>query len=99
MLENWTHEQFAKNINTNFVAQHPQWGEVTLDLVTVSELRETPRQRMFSLEFRGPADKPLGQGLCPLSHEAMGNEELFLVPVGLEADGFRYEAVFNNLVT
>jgi hypothetical protein len=27
----------------------------------------------------------------------MGEEVLFLVPVALEADGFRYEAVFNQL--
>jgi len=28
----------------------------------------------------------------------MGAESLFLVPIAREADGFRYEAVFNNLV-
>jgi hypothetical protein len=31
-------------------------------------------------------------------HEKMGNESLFLVPIAREADGFHYEAVFNNLV-
>ncbi len=98
MLKDWTHDQFSKNLNTNFEAKHPQWGNVALELVNVSELRETPRQRMFSIVFRGPLERPLEQGLCPLSHEAMGNEELFLVPIGREADGFRYEAVFNNLV-
>ena len=98
MLKDWTHELFAKNLNTNFQAHHPQWGSVSLELVSVSELRETPRQRMFSITFRGPLDCPLEQGSRALSHEAMGNEELFLVPIGREADGFRYEAVFNNLV-
>jgi hypothetical protein len=98
MLQDWTHELFAKHVNTNFVVQHPSLGDVTLELVAVSELRETPRQRMFSLVFRGPLEQPLEQGLRPLSHEAMGNDELFLVPIAREADGFRYEAVFNNLV-
>jgi hypothetical protein len=98
MLENWTHDLFVKNLNTNFIAHHPRWGAVVLELISVSELRETPRQRMFSLIFRGPLEQPLEQGLCPLTHEEMGSEEMFLVPVAREADGFRYEAVFNNLV-
>ena len=98
MLETWTHDQFAKHLNTDFTAQHPQHGNVTLQLVHVSELRETPRQRMFSLMFRGPLEQPMEQGGYPLSHAEMGSAVLFLVPVAREADGFRYEAVFNNLV-
>lgn len=98
MLQDWTHELFAKHVNTNFVVQHPSLGDVTLELVTVSELRETPRQRMFSLVFRGPLEQPLEQGGYPVVHAEMGSAVLFLVPVAREADGFRYEAVFNNLV-
>ena len=98
MLNEWTHELFARNLNTSFVVHHPRWGEVTLDLVAVSDLRETPRQRMFSLLFRGPLEKPLEQGALPIRHASMGAEDLFLVPVAREEDGFRYEAVFNSLV-
>lgn len=98
MLQDWTHELFVKHVNTNFVVQHPRLGDVTLELITVSELRETPRQRMFSLTFRGPLEQPLEQGSLPVVHASMGSDVLFLVPVGREADGFRYEAVFNNLV-
>ena len=98
MLKDWTHDSFVKQLNTSFVAQHPHWGDVTLELVNVSELRETPRQRMFSLLFRGPLEQFLDQGAFPVSHASMSPETLFLVPVAREADGFRYEAVFNNLV-
>ena len=98
MLKDWTHGLFAKNLNTNFVIQHPHWGSVTVELVGVSDLRETPRQRMFSLVFRGPLEQPLEQGLLPMTHESMGTDSLFLVPIAREADGFRYEAIFNNLV-
>ncbi len=98
MLKDWTHAVFAENLNTPFVLQHPDWGNVTVELISVSDLRETQRQRMFSLVFRGPLDQPLGQGLHPMTHEKMGTESLFLVPIACEADGFRYEAVFNNLV-
>ena len=98
MLKDWNHALFTENQNTTFAVQHPHWGNVTMELVTVSDLRETPRQRMFSLVFRGPLDQPLEQGLHPMTHETMGTESLFLVPIAREADGFRYEAVFNNLV-
>jgi hypothetical protein len=98
MLKHWTYALFAENENTTFVVAHPGWGAVAVELVSVSELRETPRQRMFSLVFRGPLEQPLEQGLYPMSHETMGTGSLFLVPIAREADGFRYEAVFNNLV-
>ena len=98
MLKDWAHATFAENLNTPFALQHPHWGIVTVNLVSVSDLRETPRQRMFSLVFLGPLDQPLEQGLHPMTHETMGTESLFLVPIAREADGFRYEAVFNNLV-
>lgn len=71
---------------------------MTVDLVEVSELRETPRQRMYSLVFRGSLEQPLQQGSFSISHEKMDAGELFLVPIAREADGFRYEAVFNNMV-
>ncbi len=98
MVKDWTHDLFAKNLNTNFVVQHPRLGDVPLELVTVSELRETPRQRMFSLTFRGPLEQPMEQGGFPVVHADMGSDVLFLVPIAREADGFHYEAVFNNLV-
>lgn len=98
MLRDWTHAIFAENLNTTFALQHPRWGTVTVELVSVSDLRETPRQRMFSLVFRGPLEQPLEQGLYLMTHERMGEESLFLVPIGREADGYHYEAVFNNLV-
>jgi hypothetical protein len=98
MLKEWTHSRFAENQNSPFVVEHPRWGIVTVELVSISDLRETARQRMFSLVFRGPVEQPLEQGLYPMTHAVLGAESLFLVPIGREADGFRYEAVFNNLV-
>jgi len=98
MSTNWTHASFAENLNTAFALQHPQWGSVSVDLVEVSELRETPHQRMYSLVFRGSLEQPLQQGSFSISHEKLDAGELFLVPVAREADGFRYEAVFNFLV-
>jgi len=98
MLKDWTYTVFVENQNTTFALEHPHWGIVPVELISVSDLRETPRQRMFSLLFRGPLEQPLEQGLHPLTHETMGTDSLFLVPIARESDGFRYEAVFNNLV-
>lgn len=98
MLETWTHAAFSKQVNTIYRMEHPEWGQISLQLVFVSDLRETPRQRMYSLLFRGPLETPFQQGSFPLEHDAMGRATLFLVPVAREADGFRYEAVFNQLV-
>jgi hypothetical protein len=98
MTNNWTHAIFAENLNSTFDLQHPHLGTVTVELIHVSELCETPRQRMYSLVFRGPLEQPFQQGLFPISNEKMGNGDLFLVPIAREADGYRYEAVFNNMV-
>jgi len=98
MLDTWTHAAFSKQVNTIYRMEHPEWGTIPLELLSVSDLRETPRQRMYSLIFRGPLEMPFPQGSFPLEHDAMGRAILFLVPVAREADGFRYEAVFNQLV-
>ena len=99
MLENWTHPAIVGQLNTLFTLEHESLGAIPLELVSVSDLRETPRQRMFSIVFRGPLETPFNQGTFPLKHKALGDASLFLVPVAREADGMRYEAVFNRLVS
>ncbi len=49
----------------------------------------------FSLFLRGPATPSLGQGVYALTHPRHGELELFLTPIGRDADGLRYEIVFN----
>jgi len=49
----------------------------------------------FSLVFRAPAGTPLPQRIYRLHHEELGLLELFLVPIGPDADGMCYEAVFS----
>jgi hypothetical protein len=48
----------------------------------------------FSVLFRGPAAPVLQQGTYPLSHTELGALTLFLVPLGPDAEGMLYEAVF-----
>ena len=49
----------------------------------------------FSAVFSGPPDIFLPQQTYRVSHPEMGEFEIFLVAIGQEADGFRYEAVYN----
>lgn len=49
----------------------------------------------FSLLFRHPGERRnLAQGIFKLENETLGELELFLVPLGSDAGGMRYEAVF-----
>jgi len=52
------------------------------------------RREPFSLHFRGPRSPFAPQGTRRLEHDALGTLELFLVPLGPDAGGMRYEAVF-----
>jgi hypothetical protein len=49
----------------------------------------------FSLVFLGPKGPVLPQRIYPLENETLGRLEIFLVPIGAEADGVKYEAIFN----
>ena len=92
-----THEAFTQNANTKFQVLLEENATVELELVDVSELKLHPRQEEFALEFRGPTEMFLGQGLRNFAHEQIGEFELFIVSVRQEADGFYYEAVFNRI--
>jgi hypothetical protein len=74
-----------------------------LDVVLISagELGGRPeeepaghRRRPFSIVFRGPGDVLLPQRIYRMEHARIGSFELFLVPIGPDEEGLRYEAIF-----
>ncbi|MGZ8285664.1 MAG: DUF6916 family protein [Allosphingosinicella sp.] len=68
---------------------------VPLTLTKVQALRPTGREAgAFTLDWRGPAEPVLPQAIYTLRH---GDDlfEMFIVPLGQDRDGSRYEAVFN----
>jgi hypothetical protein len=96
MLETFTHATFAERVGESFRI-HPEGAPpLELRLMEATELggggggRRTP----FSILFRGPMRPVLPQRIYRLEHEAMGSFELFLVPIGPDGEGMRYEAVF-----
>lgn len=92
-----THEEFSKNANTKFQVQVDENTHVELELISVSEIKLYPQQEEFSLEFRGPLDMFLGQGIRNFSHDQMGQFVLFIVPIKQDQHGFYYEVIFNRL--
>jgi hypothetical protein len=68
--------------------------QLSLTLVAFQELPATTRVGgSFRLEFAGPMNPQLGQGVFPF---CIGTDQynIFIVPVGPKADGMLYEAVF-----
>ncbi len=74
-------------------------GAIEITLVEVTNLARAdhagPRRAPFSLTFRGPLRPALVQRTWPLEHAALGRLEVFLVPIGPDPSGMRYEAIFN----
>ena len=48
----------------------------------------------FSLIFRGPGEPVMPQRIYALTHDSLGNLELFLVPIGPDQGGMLYQAIF-----
>ena len=92
-----TEEEFSKHVNTKFRVnvENPIELELTEVKGYPSKAHEQIGMERFSAFFRGPNDRYLGQSLYSIDHERMGTFDLFLVPVGRDEKGFRYEAVFN----
>jgi len=97
VLATLTHEQFARCRNQMF---RLQLGAAILDLELIhADALGTPQgsagqRRPFSLVFRGPREPVLGQRTYTLEHPQMHVLDLFLVPIGPDRNGMRYEAIF-----
>jgi hypothetical protein len=96
-----TEKEFSKHVNTKFRVKANQPVEIELTQVKGYPGRPEEQAGMerFSAYFQGPPDRFLEQKVYSIEHEGMGEFDLFLVPVGQDANGFRYEAVFNYYKT
>lgn len=98
MATNLTEQEFMKHVGTTFQLDFNQ-QVVPLNLTEVKgylpKENENAGMERFSVFFTGPAQTKLPQAIYRLQHEAMGEFDLFLVPIGGDDKGFRYEAVFN----
>jgi hypothetical protein len=97
MLQDLTPSSFESLLGTPF---RIHFGgatplEVALYEVARHETHPGPRQEPFSAYFRGPRQPILPQQIYKVEHEGLGTLDIFLVPIGPDAEGMRYEAVFN----
>ena len=95
MLESFTSATFQGRVGERFDLDADDAGLLALVLVECAALGgDALAREPFSLEFLGPVEPALPQRIYSLSHEELGAFDLFLVPIGRDADGTRYEAVF-----
>ena len=102
MLENLTHATFQPLVGQQFCIHISPEQSVDVELL---EARPFPAAPMrdgksrtrdpFSLLFRGSKTVRLPQRIYGVEHAAFGRADIFLVPLGPDAAGERYEAVFN----
>jgi hypothetical protein len=109
MLDKLTSTDFAAHLHSSFRIHGGDLDSVAAEamlpleaeLIEVTELgvgvpsaQESAQRRPFSILFRAPPNSVLPQGIYPVVHPELGTLSLFLVPLGPDRVGMRYEAVF-----
>ena len=65
-----------------------------IEVSPVGETRGPTGRQAFSVVLRGPENDAPEQAIYQVAHEELGSIELFLVPIGPDDKGMKYEAVF-----
>jgi hypothetical protein len=63
-------------------------------LASGAERAAPGRRQPFSIVLLGPAEPVLPQRTYTVEHDQLASFELFIVPIGPDGPGMRYEAVF-----
>ena len=93
LVQNIQFSHFSGRIGQIFVVTC-RGHRLSLALEAAQELPGSPRpEGGFRLEFLGPSDPVLAQGIFPFE---IGRDsfEIFVVPLSRDAKGTRYEALF-----
>ena len=99
-----TLETFAPHEGTVFQIDLADNETIELSLSEVKSIKPNDavdvepalRREPFRLTFRGgPPDAYLPQQIWKLRHNVLGEVDVFLVPIGPDADAMCYEAIFN----
>ena len=98
MTQEFTRDDYAACLNTDFIVDFSPELKVTMKLTHVTEVTERSRQRSYVLTFIAPEDTPIVQGMAPMENEKLGHTEIFIVPVGKDKRGIQFESVFNTLL-
>ncbi len=104
-LEQLGFESFAGLVKTSFRVWVDDRDSLELELSAITPPRIASAggpnggtYESFTLEFRGPAERLLPQRIYRFESAAIGRFDLFIVPVGRDAGGTGYQAMFNRRV-
>jgi hypothetical protein len=102
MLDALTRATFVPLLGKRFLLHDGDEKTVEIELIEAQALPVHPgrdgktfRREPFSLLFRGPKQFVLPQRIFTLEQETLGRVDIFLVPIGPDDVGQRYEAIFN----
>ena len=98
MADSQTAETFSPLVGGAFRVQLDGAPPVELELTSVERHDPNPggaRDEPFSLFFVGPVEPILPQAIYRFEHDALGEPEIFIVPIARDERGTTYEAVFN----
>jgi hypothetical protein len=96
ILENLTIESFRPRLGDVFRVSLPD-GEIELTLSQATEIggATAGKPRVpFSLLFHGHGARVLPQGIYHLENDHLAPLDIFIVPLGPDERGMRYEAIF-----
>lgn len=93
-------EDFARTADQEFDVEVGGGATMTMTLLSL-EAFKTPQgqaREAFALIFKSPSQVVLPQGTYRMRNRMLANAQpvgVFIVPIGRDADGVRYQAVFN----
>ncbi len=91
-------EDFSGLVGDRFVidgTQSPPFELALAEAISLGDALPGSVRVPFSLIFTAPSPPILAQGMRHLTHDSLGELELFLVPLQPDAGGGRYQAIFN----
>ena len=101
MLDKLTSADFTPHLNQKFHIHLEPSASLEVELIEVNLLGADPqhgemveKRRPFSLTFRAADETYLPQKIYHLENAEVGTLDLFLVPIGPDEQGMRFEAVF-----
>jgi len=94
-LEDLTLAMFEPLVDDTFTLDAGAGEPLHLVLTAATPAGEQPGGRApFGLIFMGPPQPLLPQAIYRLEHAELGTLEIFIVPLGQDAEATRYEAIF-----
>ena len=92
-----TVDYFAEVRGERFALMDADASGVSAELIEVEPLRggASGGRQPFSLIFAGPPAPILPQRTYRLHHRRFPELDIFLVPIGADASGVRYQAIFS----